>query len=147
MGSMEEKKIDLELGVFAKREYTKVIDNSFKELGVTSIKEEIIATSTVEDFFKLYNELFYDIPSEGGVNSHRYLIEQSGGYINFEAENEESLALRQEITQLRQELLETQMANITQVVGEDSQIENSPEYSNLIAQVKDINKNINNISI
>ena len=143
---MKEKKIDLELGVFAKREYTKVIDNSFKELGVAKIKEEVIAAPTVADFFEMYNELFYDIPSEGTINSHRYLIEQSSEYIDFEVENEESLALRQEITQLRQELLETQLANVTQVVGEDSQIENSPEYSNLITQVKDINKNINNIS-
>jgi hypothetical protein len=81
---MAESKIDLIKDVFSKPQYTKTIDTNFKELGVTSIKQDLQNQTTVSDFFNLYNELFYEIPPEGAINSHRYLVEQSGEYINFD---------------------------------------------------------------
>jgi hypothetical protein len=60
----------------------------------------------------MYNDLFYDIPEFGAVNSHEYLIKKSSEYINFEANQEEITALQAEISQLRIELLDTQKQNI-----------------------------------
>ena len=100
--------IEFNKQVFNKNQYNKVIDTSFKQLGVKQPQEQIDETPTVNDFFLMYNELFYDIPETGVTNSHEYLINQSSEYINFEPNNEEIEALQNEIAQLRTELLDTQ---------------------------------------
>lgn len=106
-----DKKIDLNKEVFNKSQYLKAIDTEFKELGIKPISEEIEEQVSVEEFFRLYDELFYEIPSNGGLNSHEYLVTTSGEYINFEANLEEIEALREEISQLRKELLDEQIKN------------------------------------
>lgn len=93
---------------YNKRQYTKVIDTSFKQLGVQSIPEQITAQDTVNDFFNMYNEMFYQIPELGDTNSHEYLIKKSSEYINFESNQEEIVALQAEISQLRIDLLDAQ---------------------------------------
>ena len=72
------------------------------------IQETISETPTTNDFFEMYNELFYDINEKGPTNSHEYLIKQSSEYVNFEQDNEEIESLQEEIGQLRIELLDTQ---------------------------------------
>jgi len=100
--------IKFEKQVFGKDQYEKVIDTSFKQIDQTPPVEILAETPSVNDFFSLYNELFYDIPEKGVTNSHEFLIKQSSEYINFEEDNEEIEALREEISSLRIELLETQ---------------------------------------
>jgi ethanolamine utilization cobalamin adenosyltransferase len=100
--------IDLSKQVYNKEQYTKVIDTSFKQLGVQNIQQQIEDQPTVDDFFNMYNELFYDIPETGEVNSHEFLIKKSSEYIGFEANQEEIIALQAEIAQLRIDLLESQ---------------------------------------
>ena len=100
--------INLQKQVYDKRQYTQVIDTSFKELGVQTIQERIIEQPTTEEFFSLYNELFYNIPELGETNSHEFLIKTSSEYINFEANQEEITALQAEIAQLRIDLLNAQ---------------------------------------
>jgi len=94
--------------VYNKEDYSKVIDTSFKQLGVQTIQQQIDEQPTVNDFFDMYNELFYDIPETGEVNSHEFLIKKSSEYINFEANQEEIAALQSEIAQLRTDLLDAQ---------------------------------------
>jgi len=103
-----EENIKLNKEVFAKRPYKKIIDTSFTELGVKSIQEQLDSQPTVQEFFNLYNELFYQINELGPTNSHEFLIKTSQEYIGFEEENELIEALQNEISQLRTELLETQ---------------------------------------
>jgi hypothetical protein len=98
--------------VYDKRQYSKVIDTSFKQLGVQTIQEQIVTQPNTNEFFIMYNDLFYDIPEFGAVNSHEYLIKKSSEYINFEANQEEITALQAEISQLRIELLDAQKQNI-----------------------------------
>jgi len=100
--------IDLNKTVYNKTQYEKTIDTSFNQLGVQTIQEQIDQQPTVEEFFNLYNSLFYDIPERESNTSHEYLIQQSSEYINFSQNNDEVNALRQEISQLRTELLDTQ---------------------------------------
>jgi len=94
--------------VYSKEQYTKVIDTSFKQLGVQTVQEQVNNQPTVEEFFTMYNDLFYDIPELGAVNSHEYLIKTSTEYIGFEANQEEIDALQAEIAQLRIDLLDAQ---------------------------------------
>ena len=104
-------RLDLVKDVFNKAEYIKTIDTSFSELGSTSITEDQQIKPSVEEFFGLYNSLFYDIPALGETNSHQYLIRTSGEYINFDEVNDEIQALQAEIAQLRSDLLTAQMEN------------------------------------
>ena len=141
----ETKKIDLIKKVYSKTEYTKIIDTQFQQLGVVSVNEQIEATATVQQFFESYNELFYDIPSYGSSNSHEYLVKTSGDYINFNQDNEIIVALRAEISQLRRDLLQSQIATAEALTGEkiDLDVDNienedlsgNKEYNDIISTI------------
>ena len=94
--------------VYKKRNYLKTIDTSFKELGVQTIQEQIDAQPTVQEFFDMYNTLFYQINERGETNSHEFLIKTSQEYIGFEENNEIIELLQAEIAGLREQLLESQ---------------------------------------
>ena len=115
---MADQKVDLIKKTYSKEEYSKVIDTQFNQLGVVSINEEIENTTTVNQFFDLYNNLFYDIPALGDTNSHEYLIKTSKEYINFDEENAELEALRAEIATLRRDLLQAQIEKAEALTGE-----------------------------
>jgi hypothetical protein len=100
--------VSLNKQVFDKNQYTKVIDTSFKQLGIQTIQEQLNQQPTVDEFFALYNDLFYNIPELGATNSHEYLIKTSSEYINYTANQEIIDALQAEIAQLRIELLDSQ---------------------------------------
>ena len=102
------EEINLNKEVFNKRAYLKTIDTSFKELGVPTIQEQITAQPSVQEFFDLYNTLFYNINEFGPTNSHEFLIKTSQEYIGFEEENEIIELLQAEIATLRTELLNAQ---------------------------------------
>ena len=104
--------IQLNKNVFSKRQYQKTIDTSFTQLGVKTIQEQIDEQPTVQEFFDLYNELFYEIPEEGSTNSHEFLVKPSGDYIGFDGLNDEITALQKEIAQLREDLLDAQKENV-----------------------------------
>ena len=115
---MAQERLDLIKNVYNKTQYIKTIDTSFSELGTLTTTEELQAQPTVEEFFALYNSLFYDIPALGETNSHQFLVRTSGEYINFDEVQEEIQALQAEIAQLRSDLLKAQMDNIRSTVGE-----------------------------
>ena len=106
------ERLDLRKEVFNKAQYVKTIDTKFSELGIVSEPETLEASITVDQFFTLYNQLFYDIPALGDTNSHQYLVRTSGEYINFDEIQDEILALQAEIAQLRSDLLQAQMENV-----------------------------------
>ena len=97
--------------------FEKVLDTSFKEFGVQSTNETIEEQPTVNNFFEMYNDIFKDIPEEGVVNSHEFLIKKSSEYIDFEENNEIIEALQKEIAELRTELLDTQKQLISSQTG------------------------------
>lgn len=116
------EKVDLIRKVYSKTEYPKIVDTKFQQLGVLSVNEQIANTTTVQQFFEYYNELFYDIPSYGATNTHEYLVKTSGDYINFDQDNEIIAALRAEITQLRRDLLQAQIEKAEALTGENLNI-------------------------
>jgi hypothetical protein len=101
---MKEERFNIAKTSYPKSQYTKVIDNSFTQL--VTIPEVPPAPPTVDAFFELYNELFFDIPKEGEINSHTFLIEQSSEYLGKDPLSEEFGALLEEVNSLRQQLLE-----------------------------------------
>ena len=112
------EEINFNKTVFNKAQYIKTIDTSFSELGVTTVQEQLDTQPTVEEFFSLYNQLFYEIPEFGEINSHEFLIQQSSEYINFEANQETIDKLQEEISQLREELLDSQKQIVELETGE-----------------------------
>jgi hypothetical protein len=89
--------------VYDKNAYKKTIDTSFSQ--VTTPTPPIENTISVEEFFNIYSTIFYDIPEEGDINSHAYLVKTSGEYLGAETINEDVQLLLDEITSLRQQLL------------------------------------------
>ena len=97
-------RINLNKNVFNKADFLKTVDTSFTQLVPPTPVE--IPVMNVDEFFAEYDRLFYEIPKEGATNSHTYLVETSGEYINYEKINAEIQALLDEIASLRQELLD-----------------------------------------
>ena len=145
---MAKQKIDLKKTVYQKIVYPSIINTQFNELGTVTVNEEIEATTTVTQFFELYNELFYEIPSFGDTNSHQFLIQTSADYIDYSANQEEITALRAEITDLRRQLLEAQIANVESLTGEKIDLDtnlinndtlaNNDEFANILSSLGDI---------
>ncbi len=100
--------INLNKKVFNKSTYERTINTQFSQLGVKSVQEQINEQPTVQEFFDMYNTLFYDIPELGPTNSHEFLVKTSGEYINTDVNNELIDALQKEIAVLRQDLLAAQ---------------------------------------
>ena len=103
--------------LYNKPAYLNVIDTQFTELvPPTPPVEEPVS---VDEFFVLYNDLFYEIPKEGDINSHEFLIKQSTEYVGAQGISDEMQALFDEITVLREENLELQQ-NIIDLTTDDN---------------------------
>ena len=105
----QEKKLDLIQTYYNKSQYEKIIDTNFSELNVPSVSASAEETISVEQFFGYYNDIFYDIPPTGESDSHEFLVRSSGEYINSDTIAEEILALQEEISSLRKELLASEI--------------------------------------
>ncbi len=100
--------VNLNRQVFDKKKFDETVDTSFTQL-VSQPDPTFfnLDLATIEDFFTLYNKFFFEIPKEGEVNSHTYLIKESSDYVGFQANSEDIQALLDEIASLRQENLAT----------------------------------------
>ena len=99
--------IPIQKTVFNKESFDKVVDTQFHQLGVQSAA---LSEFTIDDFFRLYNEVFYQIPKEGNSNSHQYIIQKEADYLGIDLSSDNVQALLDEITVLRQELINLQQA-------------------------------------
>jgi hypothetical protein len=96
--------IDLSKTTFSRKNFEKVVDNRFKQL----LNNQPVAddTFTLDDFFQLYEDLFFQIPKEGDVQSHRFILNQTAEYLGISLNDGTDIqALLDEITTLRSELL------------------------------------------
>ena len=139
---MAQERLDLRKEVFNKAQYIKTINTSFDELGVTELNETLESQVSVEEFFGLYNSLFYSIPALGETNSHEYLFKTSGEYINFEETNEEIQALQAEITQLRSDLLDAQMEAVSVQVAQSQSPESDSQLKLIQKELKVAQENL-----
>ena len=72
--------------------------------------------ATVNDFFNIYQNLFFEIPKFGTTNSHEYLVVESTAYTNFIENQEQIDALLEEIVDLREQNLQLQL-DINELLG------------------------------
>jgi len=109
------QQIKLTKQVYDKNQYQKVIDTSFTQLVQPTVSTGS-ALPTVDQFFDFYNQLFFDIPKFGEINSHEYLIKTSQEYIGASnVINDEIQALIDEVTELRQENLDLQQQLLSSI--------------------------------
>ena len=100
-------KIDLQKQVFDKNTYGRVIDTQFHQLLNQGATTDTLSF-TVDDFFQLYEDLFFQILKEGDTNSHRYILQREADYLGVSINQDDIQALLNEITSLRQQVLESQ---------------------------------------
>ena len=99
--------ISVQKTVFNKDTYGRVIDTQFRQLINQGVVDET-PSFTIDDFFQLYEDLFYQIPKEGDTNSHQYILQKEADYLGISISQDDVQALLDEITLLRQQVLETQ---------------------------------------
>ena len=116
-----DQQVNLNKQVFEKRQYDKTINTQFTQLVQPTSQITGSVLPTVNEFFDYYNQLFFDIPKFGEINSHEYLIKTSTEYIGASSVvNDELQALIDEVTELRQENLDLQqqlLGSITPLVN------------------------------
>lgn len=125
--------VNLNRQVFDKKKFNETVDTSFTQL-VTQPDPTFfdLNLATVEDFFTLYEKFFFQIPKEGEVNSHTYLIKESSDYVGFQANSEDIQALLDEIAALRQENLSLRQEQINIVQSIDPKFRPKPTLSSEI---------------
>ena len=90
---------------YLSKNLNKVIDTEFKQL----VKPQETTSFSLDDFFALYEDLFYQIPKEGEINSHTYILNRTTEYLGVKlADDVDIQALLEEITSLRQQLVDAQ---------------------------------------
>lgn len=99
--------IPVQKTVFNKDTYNRVIDTQFSQLLNQNATEEPVSF-TVDDFFDLYDQLFYQIPRDGDTNSHQFILQREADYLGVSISQDDVQALLNEITSLRQQVLEAQ---------------------------------------
>jgi len=98
-------KIVLNKEILDKNQYQKVIDTSFTQLvQPPPTTPQDIPSVSVAEFFNNYQDIFFQIPKFGDINSHTYLIKTSQEYVGSSQTTDDTIqALIEEVTQLRQE--------------------------------------------
>lgn len=115
---MAKEQINLTKLYYNKRDYSKVIDTTFSQL-VSQVTSSVSTTNpqiSIEQFFQNYNDLFYQIPKFGDINSHEYLIKTSTEYTGYQAQNNDITALIDEVTFLRQQNLDLNKQLLTTTI-------------------------------
>ena len=99
------KEISIKKTVYQKDTFGKVIDRSFKSFVQPTAEDQQV---TLEQFFSDYDSLFLEIPAEGDIQSHTYLINKSSELVDFEKDTTDIQPLLDEITHLRNQILDYQ---------------------------------------
>jgi hypothetical protein len=112
------EKVTISRQVFDKSQFSKTVSIEFTQL-TSSAAPVTSSLPTVNDFFSLYDQLFFDIPKFGDLNSHQYLVATSGNYLDGAQINESIQLLLDEIAALRTSLLNSnrQIAELQIQVG------------------------------
>lgn len=102
--------IKLNRQVFDKGKFKDTVNTDFTELtqtetpSITSNNTEETSQNNeqeVQNFFELYDRLFYNIPKDGETDSHNYIINRSSKYTDFVYQIEQMQVMVDEIKYLR----------------------------------------------
>lgn len=98
--------VNLVKEIYGLNTYSKAIDTKFTELAIPPTAEVDTPEISIDQFFQYYDQLFFNIPVSGSINSHTYLVERSQQYIGGSVFDAEKQALIEEINSLRQQLID-----------------------------------------
>ena len=102
------QEVKLNKNVFGRVSFPQIVDTEFTQLVQPSEVLEENEPLTVIEFFEEYNRLFFEIPQDGEVGSHKELVTRSSSYVGMTNQSAEMQALIDEISELRIELLTAQ---------------------------------------
>ena len=132
-------KTELSREVFNKTAFNNTVDTNFNELDQLppdlSFFDPNLAT--VDDFFSIYQNLFFEIPKFGDVNSHQYLVIESTEYTGFIENQSQIDALLEEIVDLREQNLQLQL-DINELMGVKETIDQAIRQSGEGANLEDL---------
>lgn len=97
------EKVQVVKTVVDKASLNRVIDTSFSQFKTPTPS---VDTDTVEELFRLYLKLYTRIPIYGNINSHEFLVKESGKLYTEEVTTVEIQPLLDEIASLRAQLLD-----------------------------------------
>lgn len=100
--------IPIQKTVFDKNLFNRVVNTQFNQLIEPQVEDEDTLEFSIDDFFSLYEQLFYQIPRDGDINSHQYILQKEADYLGITINQDDIQALLNEITSLRQQVLDTQ---------------------------------------
>jgi hypothetical protein len=101
-------KVDLRKTVYNRDQFSRVVGG--REFTTFIVEDE--AAFSVQDFFEQYDNLFLSIPVFGDTNTHEYLVRRSSELVGFQRTTEDIQPLLDEISNLRDQLLQTRQENI-----------------------------------
>jgi|TARA_R110002153_G_scaffold113806_1_gene256243 hypothetical protein len=97
--------VKIQKTVFNKEQFDRVIDRTFSTYAQPVEEDQ---ETTVAEFFDLYDKLYFEIPVYGDFQTHEYLVKKSGELADFEKDTEDIQPLLDEISTLREQILEYQ---------------------------------------
>jgi hypothetical protein len=110
--------VNIKKTIYDANSFKEVVNTSFSQLvpkdpPVTLDTGSIILS--VQDFFRLYNNLFFTIPTTGSINSHEYIVDTSLKYLGVSLDNiyNELELLRQENVRLKNQIVSSTFTNLT----------------------------------
>jgi hypothetical protein len=129
--------VNLNKKLYAKNQYERVIDTKFSQLANVTPPEVTEATISVDEFFQNYNQIFFQIPKVGEINSHEYLVKTSSEYLDSAPLNEDIQALIDEINTLQQQNLELNQRIIElSATMPSTSATGTPSISGIISEVR-----------
>lgn len=100
-------KLEAKSQILSKRDYNNILNRNFTELIINIPTIQKSSITSVDDFFNIFEEIFYAIDKEGETKSHRYLYKKISDYLG-EVNSEYSVTeLIDEINTLNQQLLDS----------------------------------------
>lgn len=75
---------------------------------------------SIEDFFALYEELFYEIPINGEDGTHEYLVKRSSELYKLDESTQDIQPLLDEISNLRAQIID----NESEIIALQEQVAN-----------------------
>lgn len=109
--------VNIKKTIYDAASFNEVVNTSFTQLVPQNPKLETQVNNvlSVDEFFRQYNNLFFEIPITGSVNSHEYIAERSLTYagVSLQGLNDELEFLRQENIQLKNQIVSSTFNNIS----------------------------------
>lgn len=108
--------VNIKKTIYNSDSFKKVVDTSFTKLIPQNPTSDTGSNiPSIQDFFRQYENLFFEIPLTGSINSHEYLAERSLNQLGISLDDiyTELSGLRQENIGLKNQIISLASFNLT----------------------------------